>query len=123
MFCFENKTWKMSRITIAVLILGAAGFGQAYAGSCTPVSPRSALPAYCGGSVKNVIADPNDGVFDSDTKGSCGDTYFTLPRATANFKEVFAVMLTTFSTTRNFWVVVASCAGTRNVIDRAGVMP
>lgn len=122
MLRFDNKTWKMSRITIAVLMLGA-GIGQAHAGSCTPVTPRAPLPAYCAGSIATVFADPNDGVFYSDTKGPCGDNYYTMPRANANFKEVFAVMLTAFSTTRNFWVVVASCAGTRNVIDRAGVQP
>jgi len=73
--------------------------------------------------VLNVFADPSDGVIVTDTVGPCGNAFYNFQRTQTNFKEIMAVMLTAFSSSKNVWVNVSQCLNGRNIIDRAAVTP
>ena len=68
-----------------------------------------------------VYADPSDLVIALDTAGTCGSSYFHIQRTNKNFTEFTAVALTAFSTGRSLRLIVASCAGDRNILSHGSV--
>jgi len=74
------------------------------------------------GNVVEVFADPSDMVAALDVKGRCGSNFFHAQRSAANFKELSAVMLMAFSTTKRVHFFVKSCAGDRNILSHGAVM-
>jgi hypothetical protein len=86
-------------------------------------SPARADIAVIIGQVVEVFADPSDVVVKLDTKGTCSDSvFFHIQRSQENFKEVVAVMLTAFSTTKKLALYVDHCANDRNILSHASVM-
>jgi hypothetical protein len=80
--------------------------------------PASAQPAtVASGTVIAVFGDPSDFVVELSNAGRCGSRYFHIRRANANFREMVAVTLTAFSTSRPMGLFVTSCAGDRNIIS------
>ena len=116
----QGSVRKQTIGVLAVLsLIGVVLAGSARAGSCTGSPPSAA----CGMGLLSVFADPSDGVIGTDTTGPCGSAFYDFQRTQANFKEIMAVMLTAFSSSKNVWVVVSQCNGTRNIIDRGAVTP
>jgi hypothetical protein len=93
--------------------------GPASAGSCSGSPPN----ATCQMGLVTVYADPSDGVILTDTVGPCGSAFYNFQRTQQNFKEIMAVMLTSFSSSKNVWVIINQCSGQRNIIDRGAVTP
>jgi len=79
--------------------------------------PAPAAVTVTAGMPINVFADPSDFVAELDTAGACGSKYFHIQRANANFKEMTAVALTAFSTSKKLTFFVVSCAGDRNIVS------
>ena len=92
----------------------------AHAGSCSGALPSVA----CGVGLIAVYADPSDGVIQTDTPGPCSNSvFYNFQRTQQNFKELMAVMLTAFSTSKDVTVFVTQCVGDRNIIDHGAVTP
>jgi hypothetical protein len=115
---FWSKKRSM-RLIAALSLVGVMSAGPAYAGSCS----GSAAPAACGMGVITVYADPSDGVIETDTTGPCGSAFYNFQRTQTNFKEMMAVVLTAFSSSKNVVAFVSHCSGNRNIIDHVAVTP
>jgi hypothetical protein len=110
---------QFSAVLAALLLIDAFFVRPAYAGSCTGSVPGAA----CGMGLVTVYADPSDGVIATDTNGPCGSNLYDFQRTQQNFREIMAIMLTAFSSSKNVWVVVSQCSGNRNIIDRGAITP
>ena len=64
-----------------------------------------------------MAADPSDFVVQLDAQGSCGSNFFHIQRDSTNFKELTAVVLTAFSTSKRMTLFVAGCSGDRNIVS------
>ena len=69
----------------------------------------------------NVFAEPQDFVVELDRPGRCGSKYFHILRSSVNFKEMVAVALTAFATSKPLTFFVVSCSGDRNIISHGYV--
>lgn len=88
------------------LVLAAALLGTAI-----PATAQTAIS----GTVTGIFGDPSDFVVQLSTRGNCGSNFFHIRRANANFREMVAVSLTAFATSRPMTFFVVSCVNDRNI--------
>lgn len=69
------------------------------------------------GSIVILAADPQDFVVELDRAGACGSRYFHVQRTSRNFKEMVALSMTAFASSKPMVMFVSGCAGDRNVIS------
>jgi hypothetical protein len=78
-------------------------------------------PVFTEGKIVTVYADPSDFVVVLDTAGPCGSVFYHSQRVNTNFKEMVAVILTGFSTTKTVGFWVTSCLNDRNIAPQGYV--
>ncbi len=109
----------MKRIVSSVFALAfLIGLGQ---------TTYAAVISTAEGHVQNLYADgpddigPNDFVIRADVTGSCGSNFFHIQRNNINFTEMTAIALMAFSKGKTMFFFVASCKGSRNILDHAAI--
>lgn len=73
------------------------------------------------GNIAAAFADPSDFVVDLGVAGPCGSKFFHIQRTSVNFKEMVAVELTAFSTSKPLIIFMKTCIGDRNIISHGYV--
>lgn len=96
-----------NKLRIAILALTTFG----------AMSNAQAQTTVTAGVPMNIFADPGDLVVELDNAGRCGSKYFHVQRASGNFKEMTALVLTAFSVGKRLTFFVVSCANDRNIVS------
>jgi hypothetical protein len=106
------------KATFAIMLIGVTAL----------IGSTQLARAVVEGQVGAMFADPSDFVFALDKQGPCvgpggsKSNFFHIKRASINFKEVVAVVMTAFSLGKTVAAFDVGCEGNRNIIDHVGVI-